>query len=266
MISLSESSDSTNRCIALLSKHGGCDQVCPEKNPKCCAEESIKAITKTWISLAGASSLAFIVCMIHWLELKGIDNTALSRCLIICSSVATLIGIGIILLAVPFEQIIGYALLMSIFVNSLSGLAIAWSLSNEHQKASESITSLSNSLEKIKATAPLVREGGGPSVGDASAPVAGGDGVGEGGATDAALEAGGGVPVGTGSTSTVPVAVAAAAGLPRPQLPRTAAISGAAAAVATTATNSPPAAFNYSSDSTGSSSWGPQKEEWVRGV
>ena len=68
--------------------------------------------------------------------------------LILGSLVATVVGIVLIILAVTFDQIIGYALLMSIFVNSLSGMANAWCLSNEHQTISKSITKLVDSLEK----------------------------------------------------------------------------------------------------------------------
>jgi hypothetical protein len=168
MVLLSESSDSTNRCTALVFSNGVCNQLSPEKISEFCAKEKINARTKTWISLAGASFLALIVCIIHWQELNGIDNICLSRSLLLGSCVATIVGIVIILLAVPFDQIIGYALLMSIFVNSLSGLANACCLSNELRTTSDSITSLIASLEKIKET-PLVEESREPDAGDAAA-------------------------------------------------------------------------------------------------
>ena len=155
MSGAAESSDLINSArhslnISQLLKYGDRDkQISPENISEWCGNQNNVTI-KTWISLSGASSLTFIVCRIHSLELTGLDNICVSTGLILCSYCSAMIGIALILLAVLFKQMIGYALLFSILVPSISGCMISAYLWKELKATSKSIQKLYDLLKEMK--------------------------------------------------------------------------------------------------------------------
>ena len=173
------SSDSINGAQLLLSqfsldvtqviRHGEGDyRLSPTNISKWIAKENDNVIVKTWISLAGASSLTFLVCIIHSFELMGLATVCMPAWLIGCSYLTTLIGIALILLAFPFNQLLGYALLLSILVSSVSGCLISAYLQKELQSTSAMIKEMQSFLERIKITEDDTEGEDGGGVGPAS--------------------------------------------------------------------------------------------------
>ncbi len=108
----------------------------------------------------GVTSLTFVETIIHSFELRGLNNRCLAWSLFFFALVATLGGIVVISLAIPFDQMLGFGPLVLISVTFVPNFRIAGVVQNELEATTRSIQELSDLLDLI--SRPTQLAGGGP--------------------------------------------------------------------------------------------------------
>ncbi len=116
------------------------------------AQDEKKTILKSWFSLGAATLLSCVVSVSHSREL--VSTHGIQWNLIGLSLVITGLGNLLGLLAIGFVQLIGYALIGSIFLSSISGYYVAVYLHSQIQAKAISLVTVHAILEKIKPTPP----------------------------------------------------------------------------------------------------------------